>query len=442
MPADSFNRADSTILSDATHPWIERKADPNVIRIINNRVRLDQEGTATNKAGAAYYDVQFTDKQSSRATLAAISNPIGGNRTASVVAVRLQPCSTPISSGYHGYVLVFAVGFNEIRIGKVNTAGYTQLGSAIWVPITGVSLEIRADGSTITALVDGVQKLSVVDSEFASGKPGIGKIGDFSIQNYIEIDDWDGKSLGGISSGGLCGGIGRCTDVSDADGFNRSSLVFPPQFPWTEVYDTSLDTPFELSTSPQNPAFMEGVGMLRIYASKATQGSQRGWAAWSPERSNDSFSRAKLIGWNHPNFSAIPPTSLGVRLNNAAAWNTQTGYVLQVDTTAQGNAAILHRLNGITLTPLGTKTTLNPAVGDVFELIASGSEIAVYQNTTKIISATDATYATGKAGFVQATAINWSGLGSPQQSVYQEWDEWAGGQCLTSLNTSKSWCRN
>ena len=85
--------------------------------------------------------------------------------------VRLQ------SSGRNGYAGIYYWNFGspQLMLYKRSGGSWTQLGGA-YSPgplAAGTQLQVTAVGNAISFLVNGVQRLTVTDSTFTGGAPGI-----------------------------------------------------------------------------------------------------------------------------------------------------------------------------------------------------------------------------------------------------------------------------
>ena len=67
-------------------------------------------------------------------------------------------------------------GSPELMLFKRSTGNWTQLGSSVGVAAlpAGTQLQVKAVGSTISFLLNGVQKISVTDTSLTGGAPGYG----------------------------------------------------------------------------------------------------------------------------------------------------------------------------------------------------------------------------------------------------------------------------
>ena len=114
-------------------------------------------------------------------------------------AVRLQ------NSGKNGYAGLYYWNFGspELMLFKRSNGAWTQLGGT-YNPgplAAGTQLQVSAVGSTISFLQNGVQRISVTDTSFTGGAPGIMAYGNST------ADNWSG---GVRSARHVHGRAGRC----------------------------------------------------------------------------------------------------------------------------------------------------------------------------------------------------------------------------------------
>ena len=95
-------------------------------------------------------------------------------------------------------------GSPQLMLFKRSSGNWAQLGSSVSVAAlpAGSQLQLKAVGSTISFLLNGVQKISVTDTSFTGGAPGI------MINGTAQTDNWAGGfagtptySVGGTLSG-------------------------------------------------------------------------------------------------------------------------------------------------------------------------------------------------------------------------------------------------
>lgn len=107
----------------------------------------------------------FPPDQSSKAQLTAVG---GGSSDTIGVAVRMDPAN---ANTY--YYLRVCNSTTTSTLFKNVAGSQTSLGTFSYTPTIGDILELRAIGTRLECLVNGVSKLTVYDSSIASGQPGI-----------------------------------------------------------------------------------------------------------------------------------------------------------------------------------------------------------------------------------------------------------------------------
>ena len=129
-------------------------------------------------------------------------------------AVRLQP------GGQNGYLGIYFwnSGSPVLRLYKRTAGSWTQLGSgySCGALAAGTRLEVAAMGSRIAFLVNGVQRISVTDSSFTGGRPGIMAFGS------ADADNWSGGNGASYSVGGTVSGLSGTVVLQDNGGDNLS----------------------------------------------------------------------------------------------------------------------------------------------------------------------------------------------------------------------------
>ena len=178
LASDDFNRADGGLGSNWT------ATSDGSMSIASQQV-IGTAGAVTGdiRTAETYPSDQFSQIQ---VTSTALS---GGGWVAA--AVRLQ------NSGENGYAGLYYWNFGspELMLFKRSNGAWTQLGTTYnsGVLAAGTQLQIVAAGSTISFLQNGVTRISVTDTSFTGGAPGI------LANNNSTADNWSG---GSASTGG------------------------------------------------------------------------------------------------------------------------------------------------------------------------------------------------------------------------------------------------
>ena len=184
IASDDFNRADGGLGPD----WA---AVSDAGMAISSQVVTGGSGgvsgdirTAESYASDQYSKVEVTSTQLT-----------GGQWVGP--AVRLQ------NGGQDGYLGIYFwnSGSPYLALYKRSAGNWVQLGGYSSGPLAaGTQLVLVAAGSKISFLEDGVQRISVTDSSFTGGAPGIMAYG------RADADNWSGGTAASYSVGGLCWG--------------------------------------------------------------------------------------------------------------------------------------------------------------------------------------------------------------------------------------------
>ena len=189
--------------------------------------------TGDIRTGETYPSDQFSQIQ---VTSTALS---GGQWVAA--AVRLQ------NSGKNGYAGLYYWNFGspELMLFKRSNSAWTQLGTAYnsGVLAAGTQLQIMAVGSTISLLQNGVTRVSVTDTSFTGGAPGIMAYGNST------ADNWSGGSAGAATYtvGGTVSGLSGTVVLQDNGGDNLSvtangSFTFATSLASGTAYSVTVKT--------------------------------------------------------------------------------------------------------------------------------------------------------------------------------------------------------
>ena len=173
LASDNFNRANGGLGS----AWTAISDGP--MSIASQQV-IGAAGAVTGdiRTAETYPSDQFSQIQ-------VTSTPLSGGGWIAA-AVRLQ------NSGQNGYAGLYYwnYGSPELMLFKRSNGGWSQLGSSYscGVLAAGTALQVMAAGSTISFLQNGVTRVSVTDTSFTGGAPGI------MADSNSTADNWSGGS--------------------------------------------------------------------------------------------------------------------------------------------------------------------------------------------------------------------------------------------------------
>lgn len=184
LATDDFNRANSTDLGTAWDPLPSPAAN---CQIVSNTVRPSVDDTACYES---YNAVTWPNDQYSEITLANVS---GAGAGAGSVVVRAG------TVGLNTYV-VDAFG-DKIEIWKAVSGSWTLLGSWTGTVANTDIIRAEAQGTTIRALHNGTQRISVTDSAHASGRSGVGAYVTLGTSlASAQVDSWHGGDFGAVAA--------------------------------------------------------------------------------------------------------------------------------------------------------------------------------------------------------------------------------------------------
>jgi hypothetical protein len=156
-----------------------------------------KSNAVTNASGGNFYFAPVGNNQYAQAKVVTYGSSAGDLN----VGVRITGGNGVYGSGsnenHYGYWMdvLWTGGQRKIELWKYwNNAGsdtWTQLGSSVnHAGSANDILRIEANGTTIRCLVNGVEKISETDTQFAVGFPGIAMF-----DANETMDDWEGGTL-------------------------------------------------------------------------------------------------------------------------------------------------------------------------------------------------------------------------------------------------------
>src|SRR5690242_965725 len=206
LASDDFNRADGAL-------GVGWTAISDGAMSISSQAVIGKVNATTGdiRTGETYPSDQFSQIQ-------VTSTALSGGQWAAA-AVRLQ------NSGKNGYAGLYYWNFGspELMLFKRSNGAWAQLGSTYnsGTLAAGTPIQVSAVGSTISLLQNGVTRVSVTDTSFTGGAPGIMAYGNST------ADNWSGgsTSAGGTTSftvGGTVSGLSGTVVLQDNGGDNLS----------------------------------------------------------------------------------------------------------------------------------------------------------------------------------------------------------------------------
>ena len=208
--SDNFNRADGALGANWTAISDGAMAISSQAVIGTAGATTGDIWTATTFASDQYSQIQVT------------STPLSGGQWVAA-AVRVQ------GSGQNAYAGLYYWNFGspELMLFKRSGGAWAQLGSTYssGVLAAGTQLEVSAVGSTISFLQNGVQRISVTDSSFTGGAPGIMAYGNSTADNWTGANATSGTTY---SVGGTVSGLSGTVVLQDNGGDNLSVTASGP----------------------------------------------------------------------------------------------------------------------------------------------------------------------------------------------------------------------
>ena len=448
IASDDFNRADGGLGASWT-----AIADGSMS--ISSQAVIGSVGAQTGdiRTGEAYPSDQYS-------TVTVTSTQLTGGQWIGA-GVRLQ------SSGRSGYagIYYFNFGSPQLMLYKRSGGSWTQLGGS-YSPgalAAGTQLQVTAVGSTISFLVNGVQRLTVVDSTFTGGAPGIMAYGNG------KLDSWSGGSAGSgsggsFSVGGSVSGLSGTVVLQDNGGDDLSVTASGP-FTFATKVATGAPYSVAVKTNPsgQTCTVASGSGTMgsanvtsvavTCTASTGSSGSDdfnradgslgAGWAATSDGAMAIASqvvtgTAGKITGeirtaetYASDQYSAVTVTSTqltgsqwigpAVRIQNGG----QDAYLGIYYWNSGSPELVLYVRNSGNWTQLGAYNSGPLAAGTQLKLLAVGNTIAFLANGVERIAVTDSTVSGGAPGIMasdSATADNWTGGAAGFQVDYLSTD--------------------
>ena len=290
--ADDFNRADGGLGSNWT------AVSSGGLAISSQVVVGTSSGGETGDtwAGSSFGSNQFSQITLTSAQLS------GGQWIAAMVRAQ--------TNGQTGYAAFYFWNYGnpELMLFKRTSGNWAQLGgvySSGALP-AGTQLQVRAVGSTISLIENGVQRLSVTDTGITAGAPGIMAYG------TTAADNWSGGSATGSATytvGGSVSGLSGTVVLQDNGGDNLSASASGP-FTFATALAGGTAYSVTVKTNPTGQTCTVSNGTGTIAAANVTNVTVTCTASSTTSSASDDFNRAD--GSLGPNWTDISDGGLAV----------------------------------------------------------------------------------------------------------------------------------
>ena len=370
-------------------------------------------------------------------------------------AVRVQ------GGGQNAYLGIYYWNFgNPVLALYTRSAGnWTQLGGSYSSgPLAaGTKLEVTAVGGTVAFLENGVQRISVSDSSFTGGAPGIMAFG------HATADNWAGGTAASYSVGGTVSGLSGTVVLQDNGGDDLSvsgggSFTFGTKVADGAGYAVTVKT----NPSGQSCTVSNGSGTVAAADVTSVAVSCTTSGDGSAVSASDDFNRAD--GGLGPDWTAISDGAMAIssqvvtgpagattgEIRTAETYGSDQYSQVEVSSTQLtggqwigpavrvqgggqnaylgiyywnfGNPVLaLYTRSAGNWTQLGGSYSSGPlAAGTKLEVTAVGGTVAFLENGVQRISVSDSSFTGGAPGimaFGHATADNWAGGTAASYSV-------------------------
>jgi hypothetical protein len=243
--SDDFNRADGSLGANWT---------PIVDGALTISSQVAAGTAAAGTTGDTWSAASFGSDQFSQ--IETTSTQLTGGQWIGA-AVRAQ------NGGLDTYLGIYFwnSGSPVLRLYKRSSGNWAQLGSTVTTAAlpAGAQLQVKAVGSTVSLLVNGVLKISVTDTSLTGGAPGIMAYG------TSQADNW----LGGAATtttysvGGSVSGLSGTVVLQDNGGDNltltaNGAFAFATKLPTGTAYNVTVKT----NPSGQTCAVASGTGTI------------------------------------------------------------------------------------------------------------------------------------------------------------------------------------
>jgi hypothetical protein len=208
----------------------------------------------------------------------------GGQWVAAVVRAQ--------NSGQNAYVGLYFwnSGSPELMLFKRSSGNWTQLGTSVGVAAlpAGSQLQTKAVGSTISVLLNGVQKISVTDTSFTGGAPGIMTYG------TAQADNWLGGGAQGSATYSVGGTVSGLTGTVVLQDNGADNLNLTTNGPFTFASSLATGTAYNVTvrTNPTGQACTVSNGAGTMGAANVSNVTVTCTNSSTTANASDNFNRA------------------------------------------------------------------------------------------------------------------------------------------------------
>ena len=346
--SDNFNRADGALGANWTAISDGAMAISSQAVIGTAGATTGDIWTATTFASDQYSQIQVT------------STPLSGGQWVAA-AVRVQ------GSGQNAYAGLYYWNFGspELMLFKRSGGAWAQLGSTYSSGVlpAGTQLEVSAVGSTISFLQNGVQRISVTDSSFTGGAPGIIAYGNSTADNWAGANATSGTTY---SVGGTVSGLSGTVVLQDNGGDNLSVTASGP-FTFATALASGAAYSVTVKTNPSGQACTVSGGSGTVGSANVTSVtvSCAAAASFSVGGTVSGLSGTVVLqdnGGDDLSLSASGPFTFATKLASGAA------YSVTVKTNPSGQACTVSAGSGTVASANVTSVAVSCAAAASFSV--------------------------------------------------------------------------
>ena len=247
--SDDFNRADGGLGSSWT-PIAD-----------GGMAIASQQVTGTTSATTGDIRTAETYSSDQSSTVEVTSTQLSGGQWVGP-AVRMQ------SNGLNGYLGIYFWnnGSPQLRLYKRTSGNWAQLGGSYSTgPLAaGTQLELTAVAGKISFLANGVTRISVTDTSFTGGAPGMMAFG------RPVADNWSGGTAGSYTVGGTVSGLSSGAVVLQDNGGDDLSVSANGSFTFATALATGAAYSVSVKTNPSGQACTVASGSGTVGSANVT----------------------------------------------------------------------------------------------------------------------------------------------------------------------------